>query len=68
VFHNARQSTRLSESRIASDTGTKLSDSPITEVDTRYVLSSGTHTLIVPSMSVGTFQVLNKSQVTITVS
>jgi acid phosphatase len=48
-------------------TGTKLGNSPGTEVDTSFVLGSGTHTLIVQSMSAGTFQVLNKSQVTITV-
>lgn len=48
-------------------TGTKLGNSPGTEVDTSFVLGSGTHTLIVQSMSAGTFQVLNTSQVTITV-
>ncbi|HEY5030351.1 MAG TPA: alkaline phosphatase family protein [Candidatus Angelobacter sp.] len=48
-------------------TGTKLGNSPGTEVDTSFVLGSGTHTLIVQSMSAGTFQILNTSQVTITV-
>lgn len=48
-------------------TGTKLGNSPGTEADTSFVLGSGTHNLIVQSMSVGTFQVLNTSQVTITV-
>jgi len=48
-------------------TGTKLGNSAGTEVDTTFHLPSGTHTLIVQSMSRGTFQVLNKSRVTITV-
>jgi hypothetical protein len=64
----ANSSTSIDHLEIWDDTtGTKLGNSFGTEVDTSYVLSSGTHTLIVQSMSSGTFQVLNKSQVTITV-
>jgi hypothetical protein len=50
-----------------STTGTKLGNSFGTEVDTSFVLGSGTHTLTVQSMSAGTFQILNTSQVTFTV-
>jgi hypothetical protein len=39
----------------------------VVQPNTSFVLGSGTHTLIAQSMSAGTFQVLNKSQVTITV-
>jgi hypothetical protein len=64
----ANSSTAIDHLEIWDDTtGTKLGNSPGTEVDTSFVLGSGTHTLIVQSMSAGTFQVLNKSQVTITV-
>ncbi len=64
----ANSSTAIDHLEIWDNTtGTKLGNSPGTEVDTSYVLGSGTHTLIVQSMSAGTFQVLDKSQVTITV-
>jgi acid phosphatase len=64
----ANSSTSIDHLEIWDDTtGTKLGNSAGTEVDASFHLASGTHTLIVQSMSAGTFQVLNKSQVTITV-
>lgn len=62
----ANSSTSIDHLEIWAD-GNKLGNSFATEADTAFNFSSGQHTITVQSMSSGTFQVLNKSQVTITV-